>query len=52
MTITCVVEAHKEQEVALFDIPGAHLHKLTDEEVIIMLKGHLAELMVMLDPTF
>lgn len=34
-----------------FDIPGAFLHAKTDEEVIMHLKGRLAELMVMVEPS-
>ena len=38
---TCEIQAHEEQEGAYFDTPGAYLHTLTDEEVIILLKGPL-----------
>ena len=51
MIITCAIGDHEEQELAYFYIQGAYLHTLTDEEVIIILKETLAELMVTVDPT-
>ena len=50
VTTTCAIKAHKKLNVACIDIPGAYLHALTDEEVTMLLKGPLAELMVMVDP--
>jgi hypothetical protein len=41
----------EERAVACFEIPGAFLHTETDEDVIMMLKGRLAELMVMVEPS-
>ena len=32
------------------DIPGAFLHAELDEDVIILLKGDLAEMIVLMDP--
>ena len=48
--ITAAIEAHEGRHVKCFDIPGVYLHKLFDEEVLMLLKGPLAELMVMVDP--
>ena len=48
--ITGAIEAHEGQDIATFDIPGAYLHALSDEQTIMLLKGPLAELMVMVDP--
>ena len=45
--ITGAIEAHEGRDVATFDILGAYLHALSDEEMIMLLKGPLAELMVM-----
>ena len=43
--LTSAIEAHEGREVATIDIPGAYLHTDTDEEVIMLLRGKLAELM-------
>ena len=50
--ITSVIEAHENSDVAVIDLPVAFLHaKLEDEdEVIMVMQGHLAELMVMTEP--
>jgi hypothetical protein len=44
--ISAVIEAHKGRNVACFDIPGAFLHADVDEDITMVLKGRLAELMV------
>ncbi len=44
--ITAVIDAHKERDVACFDIPGAFLHTDLDKDITMILKGRLAELMV------
>jgi hypothetical protein len=49
--LTALIEALEERDVACFDIPGAFLHAETDEDVIMLLKGRLAELMVMVEPS-
>jgi hypothetical protein len=48
--ITVVIEAHEEHAVAYFDIPGAFLHTNLDKDIIMILKGRLAELMVKMAP--
>jgi hypothetical protein len=48
--ITAAIEAHEERHVAVLDIPGAYLHTETDEEVIMVLEGPLAEIMVKVAP--
>ncbi len=48
--ITAVIEAHKERNVACFDIPGAFLHTNLDEDITMILKNRLAELMVKVSP--
>ena len=47
--ITCSIEAYEERELACFGITGEYLQTLNDKEVIILIKGPLAELMVMVD---
>ena len=41
---------HKGPSVACFDIPGAVLHVDVDEDITMVLKGRLAELMVQVAP--
>jgi hypothetical protein len=49
--LTALIDALEERAVACFDIPGAFVHAETDKDVIMMLKGRLAELMVMVEPS-
>jgi hypothetical protein len=49
--ITGVIDVNEEQDVACFDIPGAFLHVDLDEDIIMILKGRLAKLMVQVAPT-
>jgi hypothetical protein len=44
--ITAVIDAHEGRDVACFDIPGAFLHADVNEDITMVLKGRLAELMV------
>ena len=48
--ITSEIEAPEGGEVATIDISGAYLHTYSDEEVIMILKGILAELLVNIYP--
>jgi hypothetical protein len=48
--ITAVVDAHKKHDLACFDIPGTFLHADSDEDITMILKGRLAELMVQVVP--
>jgi hypothetical protein len=48
--ITSTIEAFEGREVAVVDIPDAYLSADMDEEVIMMLRGRLAELMVKTAP--
>jgi hypothetical protein len=48
--ITSTIEAYEGREVSVVDIPGAYLSSDMDEEVIILLCGRLAELMVKTAP--
>jgi hypothetical protein len=48
--ITPVIEAHKENNVVCFDILGAFQHANLHEDITMILKGRLAELMVQVVP--
>jgi hypothetical protein len=48
--ITAAIDAHKQCNIATIDIPGAFLHAYNDKETFMLLKGHLAKLMVQVDP--
>ena len=48
--ITAAIEAHKRRNVATIDIPGAYLHVYNNKETLMLLKGHIAKLMVQVDP--
>jgi hypothetical protein len=48
--ITAVIDMHEGHDVACFDIPGAFLHANVDEDITMVLKGRLAELMVQVAP--
>eukprot|EP00804_Cyclotella_cryptica_P025813 CCRYP_002682-RA/>CCRYP_002682-RA protein AED:0.46 eAED:0.46 QI:0/0/0/1/0/0/2/0/145 len=48
--ITSVIEAHKERHVVTLNIPGAFLHRETDEMVPMLLGGETAKLMLKVDP--
>jgi hypothetical protein len=48
--ITSAIDAHEGRVVVTCDIPGAFLHADLDEEVIMLLRGQLADLMVQVDP--
>lgn len=48
--LTMCIEAHENRHVATMDIPGAFLHTDIDEDVVMQLRGKLAELMVQVDP--
>jgi hypothetical protein len=48
--ITAAVEAHEGRAVVVIDVPGAFLSADMDEEVLMTLRGRLAELMVKTAP--
>ena len=49
--ITSAIEAHERRDVATIDVPNAYLHAYTNEDIVMLLKGRVAELMVLVDPT-
>jgi hypothetical protein len=48
--ITAVIDVHEGRDIACFDIPGVFLCADVNEEVTMVLKGRLAELMVQVAP--
>jgi hypothetical protein len=48
--ITAAIDAHEQCKVVTIDIPGAFFHAYNDKETFMLLKGHLTELMVQVDP--
>jgi hypothetical protein len=48
--IQAAIDAHEGRKVVTCDIPGAFLHADLDEEVVMLLRGQLADLMVQVDP--
>jgi hypothetical protein len=48
--LTAVIEAFEERDVACIDIPGAFLSADMDDDVFVVFRGPLAELMVAADP--
>ncbi len=48
--ISAIIDAHKGRDVATIDILGAFLNAYNDKEMIMLLKGCLAKLMVQVDP--
>ena len=49
--ISAVIDAFKEQDVAVVSIRGAYLSVDMDTDVVVMFWGTMAELMVSADPT-
>ena len=49
--LTGVVDAKEGRDVAVLDIANAFLHADNDEEILMLLRGKLAEMMVQVDPT-
>jgi hypothetical protein len=47
--IQSTIDAHEGQEVVTLDIPRAFLHADLDEEVVMLLRGQLADLIVKVD---
>ena len=48
--ITLVIAAHKKRFVRCYNVPGAFLHTESDENVLMVLSGELAEMMVHIAP--
>ena len=50
MFTTAAINTHEDRDVMILDISGAFLHALTKDEVIMLLRGPLAKIMVLIDP--
>ncbi len=48
--VTSTIDARENREVVKIDIPGALLHALYKDYVVMQMKGTLAELMAKTDP--
>ena len=48
--ITAIINGHKGCNIACFDIPGAFLHADVNEDITMVFKGRLVELMVQVVP--
>ena len=48
--LTSVIDAYERRDVGCYDIPGAFLHADSNEDITMILKGKLAELMVQVAP--
>ena len=48
--ITSAIGSHEGRYVSKIYIPGSYLHMDSDEELIMMLKGKLSELILNIDP--
>ncbi len=48
--ITTVIDEHERQDNATMDIPGAYLHTINNEFIIMRLLGKITEMMVRVDP--
>ena len=46
-----VIDAHEKRDVAVTDVPGAFLHSITDEFVIVKFRDKIVDLMVQIAPT-
>ena len=44
------INAFERRDIMSIDLPGAFLHTMNDEEIFMLLKGPLAELMVLVSP--
>ena len=49
--ISAVVDAYKDQDVAMVDIPGAYLSADMEDEMFMIFRGTMKELMVAVEPT-
>ncbi len=50
--ISATINAHEGCSIGTIDIPGAFLNAYNDKDTIMLQEGHLAKLMVQVDPQF
>ena len=48
--ITALIAAHERQVVRCYDIPSAFVNTYVDKDMIMVLKGELAEMMIQIAP--
>ena len=48
--ITSVIAAHEKRFVRCYDVPGEFFHTESDENVLMVLRGELVEMMVHIAP--
>ena len=48
--ITSVIAANEKRFVRCYDVPGAFLHTESDENVLMVLRGELEEMMIQIAP--
>jgi hypothetical protein len=48
--ITAAIAASKKRKVRCYDVPSAFINTDVDEEVLMVLKGELADMMVQIAP--
>ena len=48
--ITSVIAANEKRFVRCYDVPGAFIHTESDENVLMVLRGELAEMMIHIAP--
>ena len=49
--MTSTIDAHKGRDIMTVNLPGAYLHIFTKKYIIMLLKGELAEMMVLAAPS-
>ena len=49
--ISAVIDAYEERDVAVVDIQGAYLSADMDDDMFMIIRGKMAELVVAADPT-
>ena len=50
--ITCLIDAKEGCDIATCDVPGAFMHADIDEVIHLRLDGEIAELLLMVDPSY
>ena len=50
VVITAAIDAHEDRDVMIFNILGKFSHALTKDKVVMLVRGPLAETMVLIDP--
>ena len=48
--LTAAIDAHERRDVMILDVPGAFLHAMASDPILMKLRGPLVEALVMIDP--